>query len=1086
MRKQDYRRRKRFLRLVAAFLAGAFIASSISAAEEDEDEPQDSGPRDFRQVLEEHSGFGDGIMRGTARRDLYQHYFARHANEPRPAAPIRIQIADHIDFENGVRPNEELGVSPQFEIGSYAGRNNLLIWGNDLGEFDVTFTVPRGQAGMYHLQFTYHTLTADAARAMFAAANNWAPEKAVGMNNAVEIGFMMNGEFPFASARTLELEKFWQNAGSMRTDDGGNQHFIPSRTFGRDGRGHETLPQQVQYHTWITHTVLDREGLFNEPLYFFLEEGENTITISGIKVNGVAFESMTFMNLPALQSYSAPTSAELRATPSLRNGPIRLEGEWPRFRNSTELGPTYDSTTAGLSPYDPAKMRYNIVGGNESWQRAGQALTWEFEIPADGYYRISAKVRQNSLRGFSANRRILVSSYVNGVWTPPTVPVQEFDAVRFPYAFRWTQQTLTTDNSRDNADDVFLFFPAGTHRITMQVVPGEIGDSLLRLNEEVLNLNYFYRRILMITGPDPDEYNPYQVDVQIPELIPEFRRIAAMLRDEQRRIERLSAGGSEAAMLETMAVILDRCISNPDRIPQRLGSLRDNISSLSAWIRQAGRQPLQLDYLEIMTVHEEPTSAKAGFWRQLMFLWRGFIASFLEDYTRLGDGGEGRDINVWVGLGRDQALTLKHLVDAGFNADNSHDIWISINLVQGGILEASLAGKGPDVGLFIGGDFPIQLAARNMLADLTQFEEYESIVNARFAPELPRIFTYLDGVYGLPLMQDFPMMFYRTDILEDLGIGPPRDWDEYERAIAVLQRSFLGMGLLPPTTPPPMGFVITVFEPGDTFAMLQSQTGQNFYRRNDEGIYFETTFDSPASIDAFNTWARFYTVYQFEQSYDPFTRFRTGEFPIVIMPYTFFNQLNGAAPEIRGMWNFRHVPGSWREMLPGEELGFIHDESGRFIDSRTNPHTGALEVLDIAATSGANAGLIFNHLNSDEQRAAWEFLKWLTSDEIQTQFGQNMEAMLGPLGRYNTANVNAMRNLAWSAVELSRLETQRAALVEIPMIPANYSVIRHIRNAFRAVVNDNQFPRFALEIYNRDINSEITRKNAELARSRRR
>ena len=156
------------------------------------------------------------------------------------------------------------------------------------------------------------------------------------------------------------------------------------------------------------------------------------------------------------------------------------------------------------------------------------------------------------------------------------------------------------------------------------------------------------------------------------------------------------------------------------------------------------------------------------------------------------------------------------------------------------------------------------------------------------------------------------------------------------------------------------------------------------------------------------------------------------------------------------------------------------------MDSRINPLTDQFEVLDIAATSGANGGLIFSHLNHAEREAAWEFLKWLTSDDTQTQFGQNMEAMLGPLGRYNTANVNAMRNLAWSAVELDRLETQRAALVEIPMIPANYSVIRHIRNAFRSVVNDNYFPRFALEMYNRDINAEITRKNAELARHRRR
>jgi hypothetical protein len=92
-----------------------------------------------------------------------------------------------------------------------------------------------------------------------------------------------------------------------------------------------------------------------------------------------------------------------------------------------------------------------------------------------------------------------------------------------------------------------------------------------------------------------------------------------------------------------------------------------------------------------------------------------------------------------------------------------------------------------------------------------------------------------------------------------------------------------------------------------------------------------------------------------------------------------------------------------------------------------------------------------------------------------------MEYMLGPLGRYETANINALENLAWTAAQLNRLQTQMDAIVEIPMIPANYSVTRHVKNAFRAVVNDHYIPRFALNSYNRDINAEIRRKNDELA-----
>ncbi|MCL2754534.1 MAG: extracellular solute-binding protein [Oscillospiraceae bacterium] len=1080
---QRYKRNKRYKNLkraVALALVASLVLSCVQGVVFAGDDDAPAPPRNFNDVLADNTGLASaGILTGVARNDLYQHYLARHQNEATPRDVITVPMSSSI---SEMRPNSELGEEVQYSTGSYAGRDNLLIWGNDLGEIDFTFNVPA--TGMYHLQFVYHTLTEQDAKGLFAAKYNWSDNRAVGMNNAIELGLLLNGEYPFASARRLVVDKLWQNEGATA----GGHRSESFHTMGGDPSEHEMLPRQVQFHKWITHTVLDREGLFNEPMFFFLERGQNTITLNGIKVDGVAFESMVFTNFEELPPYASkrPSDAEIRNTPKLElatndigSRTILLEAEHPVFRSSTELGATYDGTTAGLSPYDPVKMRYNTAGGNDSWQQAGQALTWEFAIPETGYYRISAKFRQNSLRGFNTNRRVLVSAYdeSRGVWSEPEVPVDEFNAVVFPYGFNWQQQVLSTPDG----EEVYLKFEAGLHRVTFEVVPGEIGDNLLRLSNELLRLNYYYRRILQITGPNPDEFYPYEVDEQIPELLDSFIEIAANLRREKELIEGILGRGSEAATLETMAIILDRCVGNPDRIPQRLQSLRDNISSLAAWVRQAGRQPLELDYIEILTYDCKPASANAGFFRQIAFLWRGFLGSFFEDYTSLGTGEDvGNEINVWVGLGRDQTLTLKNLVDSGFNDDNPHNIWISVNLVQGGILEASLAGKGPDAALFIGGDFPIQLAARGLITDVSQFPDYASIVRERFTPQLPTIFTYLDGVYALPITQNFPMMFYRTDILSDLGLEPPRDWDEYEKAIAVLQRSYLGMGLLPPTTPPPMGVTITTFEPGDTFAILQSQTGQNFYRRDDEsGLYVETMFDTPESIEAFNTWSRFYTVYRFEQSYDPFSRFRTGEFPIIIQPYAFYNMLNGAAPEIRGMWNFRHVPGTWRTAFDGED-------TDRFIDSRVDPFTGETEYLDIAATSGASGGIIFNHLSDSEEEAAWEFLKWFTSDETQTQFGQNMEAMLGPLGRFDTANINAMRNLAWSAVELGRLETQRDALVEIPMIPANYSVIRHVRNAFRAVVNTGAFPRFALENYNTDINSEIARKNAEIARNRER
>ena len=107
-----------------------------------------------------------------------------------------------------------------------------------------------------------------------------------------------------------------------------------------------------------------------------------------------------------------------------------------------------------------------------------------------------------------------------------------------------------------------------------------------------------------------------------------------------------------------------------------------------------------------------------------------------------------------------------------------------------------------------------------------------------------------------------------------------------------------------------MATISAATESGLTFATLLLQQGQNYY--NDAQT--ETTFNTNEAIDAFEMWTDFYTKYDFDQTYDAFSRFRTGEYPIVMSDYcTFFNQLAVAAPEISGLWDFAPIPGTVQE-----------------------------------------------------------------------------------------------------------------------------------------------------------------------------
>jgi len=283
------------------------------------------------------------------------------------------------------------------------------------------------------------------------------------------------------------------------------------------------------------------------------------------------------------------------------------------------------------------------------------------------------------------------------------------------------------------------------------------------------------------------------------------------------------------------------------------------------------------------------------------------------------------------------------------------------------------------------------------------------------------------------------MMFYRTDILSELGYDhPPETWDELMKMLPAIQRNYMNAGLvLPPNNISP------ATEAGHTFAMLMLQNGKSYY--NDD--LTATSFDSVEAYRCFEQWTDFYAKYSFEQSYDAFSRFRTGEYPIVIANYTFFNQLEEASPEIRGLWDFCQVPGTLR----------------------------ADGTVSHAVNSSGSGAVVFS--SAENQEGAWEFVKWFTSTEVQTELGMRLEGLNGLMGRFDTADPQALRQLSWSEDEISRLMDQYEELAEIPIIPSSYAVTRNIMNAFREVVNDGENPRDMLLWYNRDINDEIERKN---------
>lgn len=969
--------------LAAATAASMLCGMNVYA------ETGDSGSDSTPAADNGGSSLNESLVAGVSRSDTYSSYVNSHADAPKPMQEIVINASDYTSLSA-----DASGVEPEVEVKEFEGESDVLVWTNHGGVVDYEFDV--AETGLYHLELLYYTIS--------------------GSNTVIEAAMQLDGEYPFSAAKTFTLDRYWKDESAI----------------GKDGRDNDVRPGQTEHDMWVTYPIKDKEGLFNEPYYFYLEAGHHTLTITGIKCN-IGLKSITFKNYEDVAQYVAPSQAELDATPALTDEniigthTILVQGENNLYKTASTLYATTDRTECMVSPSHPTKQRYNTVG-QATWNKATQAITWEITVPNDGYYTFNFKARQNIMRGFFSNRRI----FIDGV-----VPNQYFDDVLFPYDNNWYNQGVEDENG--NA--VYVYLTAGKHELTLEAIPGDIGEIMQRLDDVVFELNYYYRRILMITGPEPDEYTDYYVDTAIPNLLDEFQRLMDTLYEEKANIEKLGTG-SEASTLQTMAVVLYRCIDEPDDIPVTASTLKDYISSLSAWMRDYRDQPLELDYIEVLTAHEEPSRATGNFFENFAFGFQAFIGSFFEDYNTISENANETALNVWVGLARDQAMAIKDQVDSDFNV-NHEGITASINLVVGGILEATMAGKGPEIALFIGGDFPIQLAARDLLVDLTKFPDYEEVAK-RFTPSITTLYTYNKGVYGLPISQTFPMMFYRTDILDELSISePPETWDDLIDLINIFQRSYLDAGLVTPAAVT----TSSVFDAGDTFVMLMLQRGLNIY--NDD--LTQTTYDQESSLEAFEMWTDFYNVYALDQTFDAFSRFRTGEMPIVIQNYTFYNQLSVSAPEIKGLWDFTLVPGTRQE------------------DGTVN-HT---------ANSSTSGALIFNKVSN--QNAAWEFIKWFTETDTQVEYGRTVEALLGPMGRFDTANLEAIQQLPWSTSEIAKITAQMNQTKEVPIIPASYATTRHTKNAFRAVVNDGDNARYALTSYNRDINTEIERKNEELS-----
>ncbi len=966
-------------RVLAVLLAMALLVLSVPVAFAEPVDEQADAAVDTEQTVGEDAAQGDAETEDKVSVDTYMQYYDTYIGEERPADSVVLSQ----EQLSGVAVEEN-------SLATHGGKSSMVI-SKDNAFCEWTIEVPT--TGIYHMYFDYYPL-AESGR-------------------DITLKVTIDGKLPFVEAGTLSLSRLWKDATAIQTDDLGN----------------DLRPSQVERSEWLNQPFIDLLGMYENPYFFYFEAGTHTLRIERVR-EALAIEQIVLKNEAPLLSYEE-YAAQFEADKKPQGTIHKLEAETPYSKTSSTVYASTDHQDVATTPNHPTDMKLNYIGGG-NWSTNGQTLTWEVpqEINGqpveEGWYQLAFRARQNANQGMISYRSLAI----NGV-----VPFEEAAELEFYYDSEWKVYAV-------GGKEVKPVYLKPGDKISLSCVAGVLSDALRKIQQSLLNLNQLYRDIIVVTGTSPDIYQDYYLEDEIPGL-------QQILLDEQKQfveiantiIEVTGDTGSQTSVILQAAEKLGIYASKSYEITANLAAFKSNIESLSSLLLTFGGQPLDIDCMYFVPVGEKLPTGRAKFFESLKYSVAKFFGSFFNDYQI--ENTAKNKVTVWVTTGRDQLQIINSMITE-FTNDTKIPIQLNLVNTHDTLIQATMAGKGPDVALLIDSTFVINLSMRGALVNLTGGKyNIEADKEGMFNEAAWRPFRYNGGVYAIPETQIFPVMFYRTDIFEEMDLTPPETWDDFYEMLRTLQSRNMNVGMTETNaaTPGVSGSL-------NVFQSILFQRGGTYY--NDS--LTATRFDEPEAYDAFEQWAELYSKFGVARSVDFYNRFRTGDIPIGFIAYNTYNQLAAAAPELRGLWKMALVPGT-------------PQADGTVDHSTASGGSGAM-MLTTAEKHGV----------ADE---AYEFLKWWTGTEAQIRYGAELEATMGVASRYTPASIEAFEEMGWTDEEKEILKAQRDWTQNVYAVPGDYMLTRALTNAVRAALDSNAEPRRMLSKYNRDINAEIKRKRAE-------
>ena len=819
------------------------------------------------------------------------------------------------------------------------------------------------------------------------------------------LSMTVDGEYPFYECRSLRFDASWRRNAETATDRYGDEMIsIPEKEI-----------------RWERKYLSDGAFRRTEPLLLSLSAGEHVFGLT-VREGNLLLGDITLCAMPHIPDAAPPVRAEGDAL-------IVLQGEEFTFASSSSIHAVMEYDTAA-DPYEVDRTRLNTVD-SDSFDEAGQSLTYTLEAETGGWYYIALNYRQSDKTDFPVFMDVLLDG---------SFPSADFVSCPLAYTASYRTHTLTGAGG----EKLSVYLTPGVHTLTFTISIAPIREALETLDEIMYGISDLALEITKVAGTNADKYRDLKLSRYIPDLEEKLTGYADRLEALERQYIPYSNSDTNVAVMSSMLIAagqLRSLAANPDEIPYRVGELTSSANSanqhLAGAIDALLRNGVAID--RIYLYQEDARLPRVpGFFASAGMNVRRFFSSFTRKNYSAGRTDR-THLQVWVNRSNQYVQIMQKLIDERFTPQTGIVVDISVMPDQYKLVLSNSSGGAPDVATGINYTIPYELAIRGALADLTQFDGFTEAA----APYEPGFFltgTIGNGIYSMPETMNFWVLFCRTDIMEKLGLDVPETMDDVIAMLPELQMRGLnfyyatagmtGMRNFHGTTP-----------------LLFQNGGALYFDTADRG----TALGSRASVAGFTALTDLFTIYNMPVNVDNFYQhFRNGDLPIGIADFFTYNLIRNAAPELEGSWSISLIPGTRK----------------------------ADGTIDRTTCGCADSTVIFR-TTPEREAQAWEFVRWWASADVQAEFGQMVQIIYGDEYIWPTANMDAFSRLPWDTEDKLVIGAFAANVVDVARVPGTYLLEREMSNAFNDITVNGQNEQTRLDKAVKTINREIRRKLEE-------